>query len=181
MRFIRDYPPLQPLLNNIDHIDVKVIDVAAAPGDMGLREFIAGMIAYNPGWIRLLYHIRAGFVRLLGMRQEGIPQAPVYRAADIPMTPGARLSFFTVDQAAEGRHWIASASESHLTAYLGVVLEPRGPASRMHVVTLVKYNSWAGPVYFNVIRPFHHLVVRQMLRAGAQRLAQARSTASATT
>jgi hypothetical protein len=76
------------------------------------------------------------------MRQEEIPQPVLYRAADIPMTPGSKLSFFTVEQAEEGRHWIAGASESHLTAYLGVVLEPRGTASRLHVVTLVKYNSW---------------------------------------
>ena len=170
MTFVREYPPLQALLRDINHIDVKVVDVATAPSEICLREFIAGFIAYNPGWIKLLYHIRAGFVRLLGMRQEEIPQQVLYRAADIPMTPGSKLSFFTVEQAEEGRHWVAGASESHLTAYLGVVLEPRGTASRLHVVTLVKYNSWAGPVYFNVIRPFHHLVVRQMMRAGAQHL-----------
>jgi hypothetical protein len=181
MTFIHDYPPLQALLTTIDHIDVKVVDVATAPGELCLREFIAGFIAYNPGWMHVLYRIRAGFVRLLGMRQDGIPQAVRYRAADIPMTPGAKLSFFTVDEAAEGRHWIASASESHLTAYLGVVLEPHGTGSRLHVVTLVKYNSWAGPVYFNVIRPFHHLVVRQMLRAGAQHLAQLNNHSAATT
>ncbi len=180
MSFVRNYPPIQTLLSDINHIDVKTIDVAAAPGDQCLREFIAGFIAYNPGWIKLLYHIRAGFVRLLGMRQEGLPAAPAYRAADIPLTPGAKLSVFTVEQAEPGRHWIASASESHLTAYLGVVLEPQGQSSRLHVVTLVKYHSWAGPVYFNVIRPFHHLVVRQMMRAGAEHLRESRSVASST-
>ncbi|MGE6761631.1 DUF2867 domain-containing protein [Corallococcus interemptor] len=29
------------------------------------------------------------------------------------------------------------------------------------------YRNWAGPVYFNVIRPFHHLVVARMARHGA--------------
>jgi hypothetical protein len=38
---------------------------------------------------------------------------------------------------------------------------------RFHVVTIVHYNNLAGPVYFNVIRPFHHLVVKQMARRGA--------------
>jgi hypothetical protein len=62
MTFVREYPPLQALLRDINHIDVKVVDVATAPSEICLREFIAGFIAYNPGWIKLLYHIRAGFV-----------------------------------------------------------------------------------------------------------------------
>ena len=35
-------------------------------------------------------------------------------------------------------------------------------------LTVVHYKHWTGPVYFNVIRPFHHLVVRQMARAGTK-------------
>jgi len=28
----------------------------------------------------------------------------------------------------------------------------------------VHYRSWAGPVYFNTIRPFHHIVVGSMMK-----------------
>ncbi|MCP5103876.1 MAG: DUF2867 domain-containing protein, partial [bacterium] len=34
-----------------------------------------------------------------------------------------------------------------------------------HVVTIVHYKHWTGPVYFNLIRPFHHLVIRRMMKA----------------
>jgi len=37
---------------------------------------------------------------------------------------------------------------------------------RFHIGTAVHYHNWAGPVYFNVIRPFHHIVVSQMMKAG---------------
>src|SRR2546425_5121666 len=37
---------------------------------MSMREFIAAMMSYQPGWVTFLYRIRAVFVRFLGMRQE---------------------------------------------------------------------------------------------------------------
>lgn len=38
------------------------------------------------------------------------------------------------------------------------------PAGRglAHVVTVVHYRNWKGPLYFNLIRPFHHLVLGGM-------------------
>jgi len=30
----------------------------------------------------------------------------------------------------------------------------------------VHYKNWAGPAYFNLIRPFHHLRVWRMTRMG---------------
>jgi hypothetical protein len=34
------------------------------------------------------------------------------------------------------------------------------------IKVVVHYKHWTGPVYFNLIRPFHHLVVSRMARAG---------------
>ncbi|HYF62171.1 MAG TPA: DUF2867 domain-containing protein [Herpetosiphonaceae bacterium] len=180
MTFTADYAALKELRAGADHCDIKAVDVDRPADAACLREFIAGFLNYNPAWIKSLYLVRAGFVRLLGMRQEGIPQAPRLRADAVPFAPGARAAFFEVVRAEEGRHWFAAASESHLTAHVGVILEARGAASRLHVVTLVRYNRWTGPVYFNVIRPFHHLVVARMLRAGAIQARQARSVANGT-
>src|SRR5207253_647776 len=101
--------------------------------------------------------------RFLGMRQEAIPQSPSFRTETIPMLPGERASFFTVETALEDQYWVATADDSHLKAALGVVVEPlQDGLKRFHVITVVHYHNWAGPVYFNVIRPFHHLVVGGM-------------------
>lgn len=82
-----DLPGLPALLANADHVDVKTITA-----DVSMRAFIAGMLAYNPGWIKGLYRLRWGFIRLLGMKQNGIPQAVHMRPEDVPMTPGDRKS-----------------------------------------------------------------------------------------
>lgn len=157
-------PPINQLLQDADHIDIK-----SFVGDVSLREFLAGMFSYYPGWLRFLYQIRWGFVRLLGMKQHGVPQMRTVKPEEIAMEPGQRAAFFTVKAAAENHFFLAGETESHLTAHLAVVREdPQAAESRFLVVTIVHYHRWTGPLYFNVIRPFHHLVVRQMGLAGIQ-------------
>ncbi|UCD31297.1 MAG: DUF2867 domain-containing protein [Desulfobacterales bacterium] len=38
--------------------------------------------------------------------------------------------------------------------------------NRFYVMTTVFYKHWTGQVYFNLIRPFHHLVVARMAKSG---------------
>ncbi|MBK7895932.1 MAG: DUF2867 domain-containing protein [Anaerolineaceae bacterium] len=155
-------PTLPSLLETANHVDIKTIT-----SDVPLREFIAGMISYSPSWLKFLYGLRWFFVRLLGMKQESMPQELTMRPKNVSFEVGEPAAFFTVKMAKEDKFWFAGITESHLTAHLGVVVEP-GQPRRFHVVTIVHYHRWTGPVYFNVIRPFHHIVVRQMMKAGVQ-------------
>lgn len=162
LSYIRQVPELAPLLAGADHIDVKT-----ATGEVSMREFIAAMVAFQPFWITFLYSIRAVFVRFLGMRQQRLPHFRPLRPDEVPMQPGSRLVFFKVRMAEEERYWVAEADDRHLNGALCVVVEPLSDNQRrFHVVTIVHYHNWTGPVYFNVIRPFHHIVVGSMVRAG---------------
>ena len=75
-----------------------------------------------------------------------------------------------VRMAKEDLYWIAETPpDKHLRAYFGIVAEPvANDLKRYYIVTIVHYLHWTGPVYFNLIRPFHHLVVARMARAGAR-------------
>ena len=85
------------------------------------------------------------------------------------MTPGASLRFFTVTTTAEDRYWIGEAADRHLRGWICVLATPLDQGgNRFDVTTVVHYRHWTGPVYFNLIRPFHHLVVACMARAGAK-------------
>lgn len=160
---IQSTPDLMDYAQNANHIDVKVFE-----GEVSLREFIAGMFSYYPSWIKFLYRVRWGFVRLLGMKQEGIPQGGRMKPDDVSFIAGEKATFFTIHAAKENEYWLAGATESHLSAYLGVIARPtQDNHNQFHVITIVKYHRWTGPVYFNVIRPFHHVVVGQMAQAGA--------------
>lgn len=149
-------------------VGADVTDIKQFESPVDMRRFVAGMFSYNPGWIKFLYSVRWGFVRLLGMKQDGIPQSQTLAPQDVPMQADTNLAFFHVKAAKEDAYWVADATEKHLTAVLGVVREPLAEGkNRYWVLTLVHYHHWTGPVYFNVIRPFHHLVVNKMARSGA--------------
>ena len=159
---VRQIPAIAERLENANHVDVKTID-----GEQNLREFIVGFVNYNPAWIKFLYRVRMVFVRFLGMKQEGIPQSTHLQPEDLSFTAGDKLAFFDVIDAQEDHYYMAGATESHLTGLLAIAVEPLANGkNRFYVTTIVHYHRWTGWVYFNVIRPFHHVVVGQMMKSG---------------
>lgn len=160
--FVAQHPIYQQFSQDADHIDIKSVI-----GTTDMNEFVANVFGYQPGWITFLYRIRWGFVRLLGMKQEGIPQQRQLQPDDLNLSVGEKIGFFTIDAVEPDSYLFTSAEESHLKAMLGIIREPLDEqTSQYYAITIVHYKSWAGPVYFNVIRPFHHLVVQQMINAG---------------
>ncbi len=156
------YPLLSPYFAKSDVVEIKQIE-----GRVSLRQFIAGLISYQPAWVTALYGVRWMFVRLLGMKQRGVPASPALSADRVPMQAGEPVGFFSVVAAQEDHYWLMKADDQHLTAFLGVVVIPgKDGSNHFDVITLVHYHRWTGPVYFNVIRPFHHLVVGRMMNAG---------------
>ena len=156
---------LEPFLQNADYVDVKYVE-----GDVSLREFIASMFSYFPWWLRFLYRVREILVNILGLvkheRPEGLPDL---QPEEVSFEPGEKAFLFVIRSAREDAYWISETPEDkHLKAYLCIIVDPlKDDLNRFCVVTIVHYKHWTGPVYFNLIRPFHHLVVSQMARAGA--------------
>ena len=160
-----DLPELADLLPTADVIDVKT-----ATGAVPLREFIAGSLGYQPGWIKSLYAVRAVFAKVLRLDTAGMPPTGEIRPEDVSFTSGAPLSFFKVIRGEEHHYLLAGVDDNHLTAYLAIIVaDDAAPIREYKVVTLVHYRRKAGRLYFGAIRPFHHLVVRSMIRAGLAR------------
>ena len=129
------------------------------------------MLSYYPWWIVFLYRVREILVNILGLVKHEKPEdLPNIMPEDLAFDPGEKASFFIVRTAKENIYWVAETPEDkHLQAYFGVVAEDLSDRlTRFHVFTSVKYNHWTGPVYFNLIRPFHHLVVASMMRNGVR-------------
>ena len=149
--------------------DVHYADITSIDGRVSLRAFIAGMLSYYPWWIVWLYHIREVLARILGLEKHQKPEfLPDLRPENVSFTPGHAATFFVVRGAEEDNYWVAETPDDrHLSAFIGVVAEPlKSGMTRFQVFTTIRYKHWTGPVYFNLIRPFHHLVVSRMMRAG---------------
>lgn len=157
---------IKPYLKESDHVDIKTVE-----GKASLREFIASMMSYQPWWLVLLYRIRAVVVRVLGLEKQIKLDGPIQISPeDISFSPGGNAHFFIVRKAKEDQYLIAETpADKHLRAYIAISVKNLDSGlNRFHVITIVFYKHWTGPVYFNLIRPFHHLVVRQMIRAGVR-------------
>ena len=161
---IRKYRELDRFLQGVDYVDIKTIE-----GEVSLRQFISGMLSYSPWWIVCLSRVREFLVKALGLVKHEKPDIlPSVRPEDLSFTSGDKAFLFIVRAAKEDAYWVSETpKDRHLAAFFGVVAEPMSNQStRFHVFSAVKYLHWTGPVYFNLIRPFHHLVVSSMMRHG---------------
>lgn len=149
-------------LMEADHMDALSVE-----SDTELHPFISRMLAYHPWWLDALYRVRVGFLRVLGHR-TGLPPQASEPQQPLPTQSGEKAAFFTVQNAGP-HHWMAGASENHLSATLAVLQTPgKHRRYQYRVVTVVKYHNLTGRIYFAVIQPFHFFVVRAMMHSGAK-------------
>ncbi|AMK10137.1 DUF2867 domain-containing protein [Pseudodesulfovibrio indicus] len=164
-RDVERLPGMAGLTQGADHVDVHTMEGTGSVADVA-----AALLSHRPGWMVFLWKVRTVLLRLLGQGGRIVPEPARLTGATLPKSVGDKASFLTVIRSDGESHWVAGAGESHLDAEVGVVAEPlAGGRSRFHVVTVVRYRNPAGRIYFNVIRPFHHLVVDSALRAALRR------------
>lgn len=161
---IKAYQEFDVYFHDVDYADIKIIEA-----EVSLRSFIAGMLSYSPWWIVVLYRLREILVNIFGLVRHQKPYVlRSIKPEDLPFEPGKKAVVFIVRDAKEDVYWVSETPEDkHLKAFFGVVAEQLGNGrTRYHVFTSVKYIHWTGPVYFNLIRPFHHIIVSGMMKAG---------------
>ena len=154
-----DLPELDDLLPVVDVVDVKT-----ARGPVTLREFTAGALGHGPVWVKALFGVRVLVAWVLRL-ETAIPDVYRLRPETVSFTPGDPASFFTVVRGEEDHYLLLKVSDNHLVAWLAIITDNARPAE-FKVVTLVRYLRPVGRFYFGLIRPFHHLVMRGMCRAG---------------
>lgn len=164
MDYLNDITAIKALFKDADYIGLKTIESADR-----LEPFLLKMFSYRPPLIRLLYRIRAPLVRLLGFKQDPMPTLDEWIPDEFPMFPCGNIWFFTVRKVEKDRYWIAGCPrDRHLDADMAVVAQPlEGRRNRFHIVTVVRYKHWTGPVYFNMIRLFNLILVNRMAHSAA--------------
>ncbi|MFI5711289.1 DUF2867 domain-containing protein [Kribbella sp. NPDC051620] len=156
-----DLPELADLLPEADVIDVKT-----AIGPVTLREFTAGALSLESRAGQALFALRVPVAKLMRLQMTGMPSRTRLRPEDVSFTPGDQLAFFTVDRGEEEHYLLLKVTDNHLFAYLAIIVDDSGPVRAFKVVTLVHYLRGAGRLYYNLIRPFHHVAIRFMCRSG---------------
>ena len=108
-----------------------------------------------PGWVNTLFKLRNALVRPFGLQTDNGDAKQLEKA----IRSGRDYRMMSVVGKTDNET-VISLDDKHLKAYLSVYAEAR----EIHLSTLVRYHNRQGFFYFNLIRPFHTLVVKSMFR-----------------
>jgi hypothetical protein len=143
-------------LPEVDYVDVFAIQV---PPGATLDALARRLLGQPPYLVRALLRVRDGLVGPLGLKTSprGAPR-------DGALQPGERVGPFQV-LARRPEELLLGEDDRHLDFRVCLRLSGKGWAS---LATLVRFRNGWGRAYFALVRPFHALVVKAMLRrAGA--------------
>ena len=124
-----------------DSFSIEVTENHLSPKDIILKTF-----AHNPVWLRILYKIRACFVKPFGIETEAIESKELIIEED-------------------NQEAIMRKDDKHLLFYVDVFITPLTTGKQLiEATTLVKYHNWIGKAYFFCIKPFHRIIVPLVLK-----------------
>ena len=113
-----------------------------------------------PNWISALFKLRDFLAKFVGLKttesgntkefEESIRAGKTYNIASVP--------------AKNANETVMLLSDKHLNAYISVHIETRKEQKTISVTTLVNFHNKLGHIYFFVIRPFHGLITKSLLK-----------------
>ncbi len=109
-----------------------------------------------PKWISFLMKIRNGIVKIFGLKTE--VSADINRKFEV----GAYISFFQI-LSIQQNELILGEDDKHLNFRVSVY-NSKEKEFNIKITTLVQYNNWFGKVYMTIVKPFHHIVVKTMVK-----------------
>ncbi|MEO0732722.1 MAG: DUF2867 domain-containing protein [Bacteroidota bacterium] len=127
----------------------------------------------SPTWINYLFNLRNRLVRRLGLK---VPEPIADREKlpdDFTCTPGQRVGLFKVF-ASDQREVVLGEDDKHLDFRVSLYQRSATEAQprSLAITTIVSFNHWSGRLYFRLIKPFHKIIVKQMLRGTVKNLSR---------
>lgn len=117
------------------------------------REAAERMLGRSPWWVDALMKLRDAIVMPLGLKT-----AKSARHSKIE-----KVGFFPLLSETPERV-VAGFNDSHLDFRVVIDIAPAGHGQCVTATTIVLMHNWIGRTYLSIIKPFHRMVVRSMLK-----------------
>ena len=118
-----------------------------------------------PVWIDALMSVRDKIVSVIGLKTSEEERNTVQRGP-YKLVEGEKIGFFNLYNRTNNEV-ILGEDDKHLDFRVSLLLENPDQDSgvkKIIITTVVTYNNWMGRIYFFFIKPFHRLVVRDMMK-----------------
>ena len=126
-------------------------------------EFIIFKIIKSlPKWFKILINSRNAIARIIGLktgRIEKIYENSVRLNIKQDQSIG---DFFIILK--EKNHLITELNDKHLDFRFSILIRKKGDITRVSFSTIVKLKNFFGRIYFFLIKPFHRLIIPNILK-----------------
>lgn len=121
-----------------------------------------------PRWITMLFTLRNSIAGFFGLKTGGKGIDGQRLPDGFKLEPGERLGLFRVFSKSNTEVVIGE-DDWHLNFRVSLFFERQTVGEQAIVVsTVVRFNNWFGRFYFMLVRPFHGVIVRAMLKGVVQ-------------
>jgi hypothetical protein len=158
-----DFPKLS-ILNEKEfaYTDSFSEEIIHPIGKITITDVAKAFLLSTPKWIRNLFEFRNRLVSVFGLKtnKEHMNQDVDNFNANV----GDQLGFFKVYNKAKSEI-VLGEDDVHLNFRVSLILiDLHTDIIEIVISTGVVYNNFLGKVYFAIVKPFHKLIVRSMLK-----------------
>lgn len=114
-----------------------------------------------PAWVRFLFLLRNRLVSVFGLKTPDVDKA---LPKEYLFEEGEKIGAFRVYDRTENEI-VMGEDDKHLSFRVSLFQSENDKSEQIvNITTIVKYNNWFGRFYFMVIKPFHKILAKRMLR-----------------
>lgn len=116
----------------------------------------------KPRWVKALFGLRNALVKPLGLKSDR-QMSREKRAAGV--NEKDKYGFMTAVERTPDET-IAAQDDKHLVAFISLYIQNK----EVYVSTVVRFHNTLGRIYFTLIKPFHRLIAKSILRQTVREL-----------
>ncbi len=152
---LKTYPENTMIFSDMDRVDYFDSYGVARKTTETVKE-ITHKILKGPAWVGYLMQLRDFVVRPFGLKTED-------KIKKVQLDSNSEFDFAPI-LFSNDNEIIMGMNDKHLYFRLSVLKVTGQENTQIFLTTVVRFNNWGGRIYFAVIRIFHGLIVRTMLK-----------------
>ena len=133
--------------------DQKILD---------LDYLIYKLIEITPNWLKILVNFRNKIVFIFGLKTGNIGDY-FYNREKLNVSQGQTIGDFFI-LLKNKNHLIIELKDKHLNFRFSIMIIEKDEQISIIFTTIVKINNYFGRIYFLFIKPFHRLIVPNLLK-----------------
>ncbi len=123
--------------------------------------------SFEQSWVDSLFRLRNQLVKPFGLIAPSDTRNTKPQQKEIKT--GGKVAFFDVIER-NNEEVLMYINDSHLAAYFSILLSQNGRFKTLYTSTTVEYHNKLGKFYFAIIKPFHKLIMKTMIKNLIQNL-----------